>query len=298
MLSPLARTIAHLRTRLCLSQAALAAVVDVPRGLIARWECGDRPVPPQYLAPLAVGLGISADLDLRPLQALSVEAGCALAGAPRAVDCPEEPPYDNSNATLEDMLRLGGTARFLHEQGLERLGRVLYAHFCEVFPRDRAYELLGAHHAVADGAVPTWLSPLHLGCPLLVVPHGGMFLYTGHRARPALVWTRGQETLVLFGQVTIAAVLQSRRYRVDLLAMYRGGGERAHWVYVEFDGGYHQEIATQDARRAAGIGAMEIRFDNGALQSLDFFGRRLLPQVRGKAAWAEKAAGQDAHRKV
>lgn len=273
-------TIIRLRRHLGLTQGELATAVGVPRGAVARWESGARPVPVAYLPPLAAALGVATPEHLLALQALGAEPGFSQAG-----DAPEAEPHDNRNGTLDAMLWLGDIAPRLHESARSAMGPGVYDHFIDVFPRDRPTELLCAHHIVAAGARLAWTSPLQQGCDLLVVAKDGPFAYTGHHLRPALLWVRGDEHLAVFGQVTLAVVAQSRRYRPDFLCRYRRGSETPRWMHVENDGGVHREQTAYDGRRAAGLATLEVRFENGVLQRPDFFETRLLRKIRDLAAW-------------
>lgn len=273
-------TLIHLRRHLRLTQHELADAIGVPRGAVARWESGARPVPVAHLPALASVLGVASVEHLLALQAFSVQPACD-----QTAQAPDAEPYDSSSGSLEAMLWLGDVALRLHEDAREAMGSGVYAHFIDVFPRDRPTELLCAHHIAAAGARFLWTSPLQMGCDLLVVPKEGPFAYTGHHLRPALRWTRGDEQLVVFGQVTLAVVAQSRRYRPDFLCCYRRGDASPHWMHIENDGGVHAEQHAHDGRRAAGLGTPEIRFENVVLQRSDFFESRLLRRVREVAQW-------------
>lgn len=268
-----------MREQLELSQREVAAQLAVQRSLISRWENGDRPVASRYVPDLSRVFRMSEEQ-------LAQFHSPALRGRPRKLGgLPRLPrrrrrPYKHG-ATLNQMLALDNCATNVQERARGQLGGVQYACFCAMFPRDTTYEFLVAHHAVAAGAGFASMSPRSVGCPLFIVRRRKERReYAGDAVQPALVWRSSDELLIMFGQVKLAVVSQSRDYRVDFLMLYRGPDRKSHWLHLEIDGAYHRETANADARRAVGLGTLEVRFENDATLREDFFHGRLLPAIR------------------
>ncbi|NDD29545.1 MAG: helix-turn-helix domain-containing protein [Proteobacteria bacterium] len=282
MLSPLVNTLRRLRKHRKLTQDELGNAIGLPRGAVARWESGARPVPSQHLPALASVLGVARPEHLATLVSLDADLSTNSAqSTPVAVDASVCKP----EGSLEHMLALTDLSHTLHHEARTLMGEGVYRHFLDAFPRDRATELLCAHHIAASGGQLVWTSPLALASEQLVVAREGAFVYTGHHVRPALIVRCSDEELVVFGQVSLGVVAQSRRYRPDFLCRYRVAGQAARWMHVELDGGFRAERIDADARRASGLGTPEIRFPNEVLWRSDFFEHRLMRQVRDAQVW-------------
>jgi transcriptional regulator with XRE-family HTH domain len=265
------RWMATIRKSLGWTQQGLAARLGVARATLAKWETGGDPVPAPLLVRLAQVLAVSPE-HLR--QQWPVRCPVARLEAVSVFAPHYRVEATDPEITVDDMLELGGPAR-----GLATKVDVNPAVAFEIqrnWPRETRFELLATYHLLAAGMTLEFWSTDEFGCGQLVVERRG-FRAAGRLLRHALRWNLPEATLLLWPQVPIAVVTQSRSYRPDFLGLYVGS--RQLWFAIELDGKFHRDTANEDARRAVGIGLPELRYQNNILYRSDF-PQRLLRDVR------------------
>lgn len=263
-----------LRVERGMSQRQLARLLRMTRQAISHWECGVQAVPARHLHDLSHAFGLDPD-DLRrdlAAQGARPRRRPVLTGRRR-----RRLPYP-IRGTVERMCALGEQEAGLQRAVQSALPPADYERVVEHFPRDTPHELLAVHQMLIGGCRSSVMAPIDARCPFFIRDDYD-FTYAGDRLQPALVWRQGDERMIVFGQVDIYVTLQERGYRVDFLVYYQRRGKRGVWLYVEIDGGYHEETANQDARRAAGLMMPEIRYENHVVRRSGFF-FRLLADVR------------------
>lgn len=256
------RWLANVRKQQGFTQDGLASRLGVARSTLSRWEVGIDPIAPTSHSAIAAVLGVSVqDLERPTARGLVPHLGAPLVYAPA---------YPVKKL-IEDVKKLGQVAQALVADA--NLGPAVALEVENRLPRDTEYELLAAYHFFSLSAELEFWSCDELRCPLLVTGHREWGNQSSLR-RHTLVLRRDSTTVFLQPQVTVALVVQSRRYRLDyLVTRVRPTG--IDFADLELDGPIHDDDTEGDTRRAYGLGIPTLRYPNAALLRRDFAARVL-----------------------
>jgi transcriptional regulator with XRE-family HTH domain len=254
-----------------LTQAQLAEAIGVLQGTLASWESGRIHIAQRHLPKLAVAMGLP--LEHLCAQWLPPQRGRRAAKAPRTPRA-YLPASGSVKGTVKDMLELGVVISDAYQQAWKLLPQQNVHHEMALhYPRDSVLELAAAYQALAWGALLKWLAPRQVGCDLPVVIAGTQ-RYAGDLKRHTLVLLDGQATIIMFPQVSLMVVSQSRERRLDMLVKYTRDGVSC-WGDIEFDGFSTHQNPAEDARRMWGMGLRRLSYNTAAVCSNTFMERLL-----------------------
>lgn len=257
----------RLRTSLGISQRALAKRLNVCQQTLSHWECGRRPLPAERGALAERALCCARGT----LTGLPEEGGFRLlVRSSSAKRARYRPPYV-IRARIADLEGLGSVARQVAQLAQERCSTSELEETDERLPRDTAHELVFAMHLLAAGARVAYSCYSAFRLPVNTLCDDSWT--DGHDLlQPVVVWTSGDERMVVFGQAWLN-IAWCVPVRTDFLVYYKRKGQAGYWLYVEIDDASHKDKLYHDQARALAIALPGLRYENYVVTRPGFFDR-------------------------
>ena len=263
-----------------IKQRDLARTLGVCHQVVSDWERGVRPFPARHVPSAAALLGVTPEqfeLEAPPDKRESAERGIRTLYRLVRTQRHRYRPAFPIGARVEHLTTLGPRQQALHDRVKDTLPQCEYKEVVERFPRDSRWELQLVFHMLGAGARVVYTSYSRYRLPLNTL-HDCDWTDGQDLLQPALLWERGDERIVVFGQAWLN-VPWHPPVRPDFLVWYKRQGHPGYWLYIEIDDTSHREKQYQDEARALAIALPGLRYENYTTSDVGFF-QRVLRDIR------------------